>query len=119
VSDPTDPFHPAGGDLDAVGRPLRRRSQELVARVEVDPGAVELLSGRAEIHFREGRRQEARAELLEVLEIEPDRARAHYMLGLIYAQDDTAKAREHFERFIALAPEAPEVATAKQLLATF
>ena len=70
--------------------------------------AVELLSGRAEIDFRAGRRRDARAALLKILEIEPNRARAHYMLGLIYAQDDTAKAREHLERFIALAPTAPE-----------
>jgi tetratricopeptide (TPR) repeat protein len=82
-------------------------------------GAVELLSGRAETHFRAGRRREAEAALLNVLEIEPDRAPAHYQLGLIYAQDDTAKARKHLERFIALAPTAPEVATAKQLLTTF
>jgi tetratricopeptide (TPR) repeat protein len=82
-------------------------------------GAVELLYGRAEIYFREGRRRDAEAALLKMLEIEPNRARAHYMLGLIYAQDDTAKAREHLERFIALAPEAPEVETARQLLATF
>jgi Flp pilus assembly protein TadD len=92
----------------------------IAAYAAVDAGgAVELLSGRAEIHFREGRRRDARAALLKLLEIEPDRARAHYLLGLIYAQDDTARAREHLERFIALAPEAPEVATAKQLLATF
>jgi len=82
-------------------------------------GAVGLLSRRAEIAFRAGRRRDARAALLKILEIEPNRARAHYMLGLIYAQDDTAKAREHLERFIGLAPTAPEVATAKQLLTTF
>jgi tetratricopeptide (TPR) repeat protein len=82
-------------------------------------GAVELLSGRAEIHFRAGRRRDAEAALLKVLEIEPDRAPAHYRLGLMYAQDDTEKARKHLERFIALAPTAPEVATAKQLMATF
>ena len=82
-------------------------------------GAVELLSRRAEIDFLAGRRRDAKAALLKMLEIEPNRARAHYMLGLIYAQDDTAKAREHLERFIALAPTAPEVATAKQLLTTF
>ena len=88
------------------------------AAVDAD-GAVELLSRRAEIDFLAGRRLDAKAALLKMLEIEPNRARAHYMLGLIYAQDDTAKAREHLERFIALAPTAPEVATAKQLLTTF
>jgi tetratricopeptide (TPR) repeat protein len=87
---------------------------------EVDSaGAVELLLRRAESDFRAGRRQDAEAGLLKALGIEPDHARVHFQLGLVYAQDDTAKAREHLERFISLAPTAPEVETAKQLMATF
>ena len=83
---------------DATGN--RAAADEAIAAyAAVDAGgAVELLSRRAEIDFREGRRQDAQAALLKVLEIEPDRPQAHYALGLIYAQDDTAKAREHLER---------------------
>lgn len=78
--------------------------------------AIDLLSGWADVDFRAGRRREAASALLAALEIEPDRAETHYMLGLVYAEDEPAKAREHLERFIALAPTAPEVASAKELL---
>ena len=82
-------------------------------------GAIELLSGWADVDFRAGRRREAARALLGMLEIEPDRAETHYALGLVYAHDEPAKAREHLERFIALAPTAPEAAKAKKLIEKF
>lgn len=89
----------------------------VVAWAAVDAAsAVDLLSGWADVDFRAGRRLEAATALLAVLEIEPDRAATHYTLGLVYAQDEPAKARTHLERFIALAPDAPEVAAARDLL---
>ena len=75
-----------------------------------------LLSEQADEDFRAGRRDKAAAAWLRVLEIEPDLARAHYALGLIYAEDDTAKARKHLERFIAISPGSPEAATARRLM---
>ena len=39
------------------------------------------------------------------------------MLGLVYVNTgDSAKAKEHLQKFIDLAPDDPEVATAKQML---
>lgn len=92
----------------------------IAAYAEVDPaGAVELIFRRADLDFHAGNHEDAETALLELLKIEPDHAHAHRLLGLIYARDDPAKAREYLERFIALAPAAPEVASAKQLMATF
>ncbi len=87
---------------------------------EVDPeGAADVLYQRADLDFRDGQTDRARAALLKVLELFPDMARAHYTLGLTYASSDTAKARKHLERFIELAPDDPEVAAAKEMMSYF
>ena len=94
--------------------------EAMAAYIEVDRGgAARLLYQRADLDFRGGERGLAKMSLLKVLELDPEMARAHYTLGLIYSSDDTAKAKQHFERFIALAPDDPEVATAKEMLAYF
>lgn len=43
-------------------------------------------------------------------------AKSHYMLGLAYAGTDSAKAREHLEKFLELAPDDPDAAQAKEML---
>lgn len=84
---------------------------------EVDPdGATELLYNRAKLEFEAGNNPFARAALEKVLAVDPDHPRAHYTLGLTYTSDDPAKAREHLQKFIALAPDDPEVPTAKEIL---
>ncbi|KAB2960344.1 MAG: tetratricopeptide repeat protein [Thermoanaerobaculia bacterium] len=50
------------------------------------------------------------------LEVDPDYAKAHYMLGLCLSASDAAKAREHFETFLRLAPDDPDAATAREML---
>lgn len=105
--------------LDAKGD-RASADKAMASYVAVDSkGAVGLLYKRADLDFRDGQPQLARAGLLKVLELDPDMARAHYTLGLIYASDDTAKAKEHFEKFIELAPDDPEVATAKEMMSYF
>ncbi|HWM90735.1 MAG TPA: tetratricopeptide repeat protein [Thermoanaerobaculia bacterium] len=48
---------------------------------------------------------------------DPKHAKSHYMLGLAYAGTDAAKAREHLEKFLELAPNDPDAAQAKEMLA--
>ncbi|MEM7352817.1 MAG: tetratricopeptide repeat protein, partial [Acidobacteriota bacterium] len=94
--------------------------EAMASYIEVDAsGAAQLLYQRADLDFRAGERALARIALTKVLELDPEMPRAHYTLGLIYSADDTAKAKMHFEKFIALAPDDPEVATAKEMLAYF
>ncbi len=60
---------------------------------------------------------EAMQALERVLAVDPDHARAHYLLGV--AQFNTGKtdtAIGHLERFIELAPDDPDVAIARDLL---
>ncbi len=49
---------------------------------------------------------------------DPSYAKAHYMLGLAYAGSNAAKSKMHLEKFLALAPNDPDAATAKEMLAT-
>ncbi len=50
---------------------------------------------------------------------DPKFAKAHYVLGLTYAKDDAkkAQAREQLQAFLQMAPNDPDAATAKEMLA--
>lgn len=90
----------------------------LAAWAEVDAeAAADLLYQQAEQAFKQDRREEAIRGLQAVLRIAPDMPRAHYTLGLAYTSaGDTAKAKQHLQRFLELAPEDPEAATARELI---
>lgn len=85
--------------------------------MEVDPdGAVDALYQRADLDFRAGEREKAIVLLQKILTLRPEHPRAHYTLGLCYASSDAKKARFHLEKFIELAPDDPEVASARDML---
>lgn len=70
---------------------------------------------------RSGQYDDAAVFFERVVEIAPDDpkfAKAHYVLGLAYAKDDArkAQAREHLQKFLALAPGDSDAETAKQML---
>ncbi len=60
----------------------------------------------------------AKSRFEKVLEVDPNNAKAHYLLGLIYLGDETAKAetRAHLERFLELAPDDPDADAARDIL---
>lgn len=69
-------------------------------------------------YFNSGRNEQAVAAFENVLKAQPDHPQSHYFLGLCNAslgEIDTAK--EYLRRFIELAPEDPEAATARDMLA--
>ena len=47
---------------------------------------------------------------------DPGNAKAHYMLGVCLASTDTAKAREHLQKFVEMAPADPDAAAAKEMI---
>jgi tetratricopeptide (TPR) repeat protein len=60
---------------------------------------------------------EAKKRFGKVLEVDPNHARAHYYLGLICVSDGAnEEAMGHLERFIQLAPDDPDAATAGELV---
>ena len=87
------------------------------ALVEVDPAALaqDFLEKGAAL-FEQGNTEGAAELFNKILEINPDHPRAHYRLGLCLVASDGDAAKSHFERFIALAPDDPEIATAKEML---
>ncbi len=57
------------------------------------------------------------AKFEEVLSFDPEHPRAHYHLGIGHVSSGNLEAaKTHLEKFIALAPEDPEVPTAKDML---
>lgn len=104
-------IHDARGDPQAA-------AEAMDAYAEVDPAsAAEILFKRAEVEFRNGAGAAPRAALSRVLEVEPDHAGAHHLLGLAYVTSDTEAAKSHLRRFLELAPGDPEAATVREILA--
>ncbi len=89
------------------------------AYAEVDAaGAADILFQRAEVGFRNGDTEPARRDLSRVVELQPDHATAHHLLGLAWLTADTAIAKTHLRRFLELAPEDPEAAAVQEILAS-
>ncbi len=61
--------------------------------------------------------ERAKARFTKVIQVDPNNAKAHYYLGLIYVGEGAnAEAKRSLERFVALAPDDPEAATASELI---
>ena len=70
-------------------------------------------------NFNSGNLEQARILLEKVLEIQPNDPRTHYHLGLCYvSMGETAKGKEMLTRFVELAPDDPDAAVAREMLAT-
>lgn len=85
----------------------------------VAPGpeaAVRLLNEGVE-HYNAGRIPQAIEVFEQVVKLDPNQAKVHYMLGLSYANaDQKDKARTHLSKFLELAPNDKDAATAKEML---
>jgi len=67
--------------------------------------------------YNSGKVQEAKKILEQVVVDAPSNAKAHYLLGLCYVNDNYKdKAKQELEKFISLAPNDPDVATAKEMI---
>ena len=88
-----------------------------LARSDPEWAATGLFQLAAEL-YNSGRTEEAAQALERVLQVEPDHARAHYLLGVaLFNSGQTEPASEHLQRFVELAPDDPDAAIAKDLLA--
>ena len=67
--------------------------------------------------FQSGDLANAKIEFQKVLDIDPNYPRAHYQLGISHVSTgESDLAKTHLQKFIELAPEDPEVQTAKDML---
>lgn len=88
---------------------------ELVA---VDPKTAALEAFNEGVrHYNAGNMSEALTLFEKAVAANPDHAKSHYMLGLCLASSGrNQEARDHFERFLALAPNDPDAPTAREML---
>lgn len=116
---------PSLSDLQKVRYEAYRRSgdeekaKEVFAEMaEADPqGLAQTLYERGREAFNAGNTAQALTAFEQALQADDGFARAHYMLGLCYTNaGESAKAKEHLQRFIELAPDDPEVETAQQMI---
>jgi superkiller protein 3 len=67
--------------------------------------------------FNEGKMELAIAAFQQAIAVDPQNAPSYYSLGLAFTnQGENAKAKEAFQRFVELAPDDPDAATAKEML---
>ena len=103
--------------LDGLGKKAEAAAAWEAYAATDKKGALDLLTRRAETDFKDGNAQAAELALQKVLALDPDNAQANLQIGLIYSGSDTAKAKAHLQKFLAVAPEHPEAETAKEILA--
>ena len=96
----------------------QRTEEAFAALAAVDPASLANEEyERGTDLFNAGQTEAAIESLERTLSLKPDHPHAHYRLGLSYlALEDNARARQHLERFVALAPEDSEVPSAKEML---
>jgi Tfp pilus assembly protein PilF len=67
--------------------------------------------------FNAGKSKEAKAHWLKALEISPTYADAHYMLAMVEFGDNNLKGtKQHLQKYLELAPNGKNAATAKEML---
>lgn len=100
-----------------------REALEALSAADPSSGetAVRFFNAGAEL-ARAGKLDEAASFFQRVVEIapaDPKYSKAHYVLGMTYAKDEGKKeqARQHLHTFLQMAPNDPDAATAKEMLA--
>lgn len=95
------------------------RANEIAQRLagaDAEFGAVGLLQRGGDL-FNAGDVEAARGLLEQALALDPGLGKAYYLLGLCaLSSGDTALAKQHLGKFLELDPEAPEAATAREML---
>jgi tetratricopeptide (TPR) repeat protein len=95
----------------------KARADELLAQMGAASADPQVLYRQGVAMFNAANVEGAIAALRQALAQDPDLAGAHYTLGLaLLGQGQNAEARQHLERFLALAPDHPDAETARQML---
>lgn len=91
-------------------------ASQALAAADPKAGAMDLFNQGIR-EYNEGNMDKARGLFEQALEGDPGFAKTHYMLGMCYVSSgDSAKAKQHLETFLAMAPGDADAATAKEML---
>jgi tetratricopeptide (TPR) repeat protein len=97
----------------------KEKADEILKKMQADnpeKAGLNLYNRGADL-YNSGQIPEAKAIFEQILLGQPDHAKTHYMLGLCYVgEDDKPKAKEHLARFLELAPDDPDAATAQEMI---
>lgn len=95
-----------------------RLADSLVGLAEVEPAvATKGLLKLAFDAYDANDTGRAKERFLNVLKVDPNQPLVHYSLGMLYVKEGAnAAAKTHLERFLALAPNSPDAATAREVL---
>lgn len=95
-----------------------KAKEAMTALAKVDPQVLISEFYNAGVkYFESGDLDNAKLEFKKVLDIDPSYPRAHFQLGISHVSSgESALAKTHLQKFIELAPEDPEVQTAKDML---
>ncbi len=97
-------------EAEAMFEALKAGDPQFISGVLMDLGVS---------YFNSGEAEQAQGIFEKVVDAQPENGQAHYMLSLCYlGKGDTVKAKELLERFLELAPNDPEAATAREMLST-
>ena len=81
------------------------------AGLEKDPGDANLILEKVNAYLKEGKGAEAIVDLEKLLELDPENAQLLFVLGTIYGDEnnkdvyDTEKAKQYYERALAINPD--------------
>lgn len=92
-----------------------KAAQEAMKSVQASQNPDELFK-QGVAQYNAGNPESAIETLAQAVAADPKHAKAHFMLGLAYASSNGAKAKEHLQTFLKLAPNDPDAATAKEML---
>ncbi|MEM6701211.1 MAG: tetratricopeptide repeat protein [Acidobacteriota bacterium] len=68
-------------------------------------------------HYNNGNMAEAKKGFEQLMTLDPNHAKGNYLLGIVYiGEGNNAGAKEKLEKFLELAPNDPDAATAKEML---
>lgn len=92
---------------------------ETLAKVDASSDTAVRVINEGVALFNANKSAEAIPLFEKALTLDPKLAKAHYLLGLSYANTgDLAKAKTHLQSFIQMAPDDKDAATAKEMLAS-
>lgn len=92
---------------------------ETLAKVDTSSDTAVRVINEGVALFNANKAAEAIPVFEKALTLDPKLAKAHYLLGLSYANTgDMAQAKTHLEAFVAMAPDDKDAATAKEMLAS-